>query len=383
MFQNTSILVPALLAVGLASCSPSSESSASAGAPADAHADHPGEPHPGAAAQGEVPAAPSQARPTTPPRSPNDVAARVGDFVVTEGDIEAGIVEMVTTQMGGRPPSPQIMEQARPALRSQVLDGLIDDHLMDLAVSEAGVEETDAEVVAELERNLANYLTQSGLERADLEERIQTMEGVSLDEFIERQAADETIRRMMRHTKLLEQEFPDRVAITDEEISASYQDDLERMYTRPAMVRASHILIGTENLTTPEEREAAKAKAEALVVDARAPEADFAQLARDNSTGPSAPQGGDLGWFPREGAMVEPFAAAAFELEKGGVSDVVETQFGYHVILCADRKDGGVLPLEEVSDSIRDSLRAQRLAELRMEYAAVLRGAAEIELVGG
>jgi peptidyl-prolyl cis-trans isomerase C len=307
------------------------------------------------------------------------VAARVGDFVVTEGDVEAGIVEMVTTQMGGRPPSPQIMEQARPALRSQVLDGLIDDHLMDLAVAEAGVEETDAEVVAELERNLANYLTQSGLERADLEERIQTMEGVSLDEFIERQAADETIRRMMRHTKLLEQEFPDRVAISDEEISASYQDDLERMYTRPAMVRASHILIGTESLTTPEEREAAKAKAEALVVDARAPEADFAQLARDNSTGPSAPQGGDLGWFPREGAMVEPFAAAAFELEPGEVSDVVETQFGYHVILCEERFPERVVPPETAAPWLHEQLRFEKVGPLRERYLESLRAEAEID----
>ena len=376
MLQSTRTLLPALIAASLASCGSSAEP------PTDSPSTRQPAPAPPTAGIGS-PATPTPVPPPPPARAPDAVAARVGEHEILEADLEAGIVRFVTTQTQGRPLPPAQMNQARASLRGQVLDALIDDYLLDEDAAEAGIEETTEEVIAELERNLANHLRQADLERAELEERVLAAEGIGLDEFVRRQAEDEAIRRTMRHTKLLEETYADRVAVTNEEIAASYEENLERAYTRPETVRASHILIGTQQLTSPEERTAAREKAEALVVEARAPEADFAQLARDNSTGPSAPQGGDLGWFPRQGAMVEPFAAAAFALETGAVSDVVETRFGYHVIRCDDRKEGGTLPLDEVSASIRGSLRGQKLAELRAEHVKTLRENAEIEIAAG
>ena len=98
-------------------------------------------------------------------------------------------------------------------------------------------------------------------------------------------------------------------------------------------VRASHVLIafkGSARSTQTRSKEEAKKKATALVARARGG-ADFADLAKKHSDGPSAPKGGDLGKFQR-GAMVKPFADAAFALNVGDVSDVVETPFGFHVI---------------------------------------------------
>jgi len=108
----------------------------------------------------------------------------------------------------------------------------------------------------------------------------------------------------------------------------------------------------------------------------------FAALASEHSTCPSAPGGGDLGYFPREGPMVEAFAAAAFELEVDGTSGVVETQFGYHVIHCTDRQEARVISLEEASAGIRTRLEREKLNELRARHVEKLRAGAEIEQPG-
>jgi parvulin-like peptidyl-prolyl isomerase len=121
----------------------------------------------------------------------------------------------------------------------------------------------------------------------------------------------------------------------------SAEIDPARMPTPPAetpdRVAAAHILIAYQGAfraaeTITRTQEEALALAESLRDQARAPGADFATLARENSDGPTAPRGGFLGTF-RPGQMVKPFEDAAFAMEVGQVSDVVETQFGYHVIM--------------------------------------------------
>ncbi len=143
-------------------------------------------------------------------------------------------------------------------------------------------------------------------------------------------------------------------------------------------MRASHILIGTEQATTDEAKAAALAKAEEIVALAQTEGADFAALAKEHSTGPSGPDGGDLGHFPRQGAMVEPFAAAAYELEVGGVSGVVETQFGYHIIKVTERAEGGITPLDECRDWLRHELGFQKMVTFRPQHIDALRSKATV-----
>jgi len=112
-------------------------------------------------------------------------------------------------------------------------------------------------------------------------------------------------------------------------------------------INASHILVKTE--------EEAKALVEALTGGA-----DFAELAKENSTGPSGPNGGQLGWFGK-GQMVPAFEAAALALEVGTVSAPVQTQFGWHVIKLNEKREKPKPPMEAVEKQLLEQLQQQAL----------------------
>ncbi len=136
-----------------------------------------------------------------------------------------------------------------------------------------------------------------------------------------------------------------------------FYDNNAARFTAPEERQASHILINADSTQPAAARQAAKAKAEALLAEARKNPAGFAELARKNSqdTG-SAAQGGDLGYFGR-GAMVKPFEDAAFGMKQGELAGPIETDYGYHIILLTGVKGGAKRPFEEVSAEIAAELR--------------------------
>ncbi len=121
---------------------------------------------------------------------------------------------------------------------------------------------------------------------------------------------------------------------------------------------------------------AAKAKAEELLKQIKDGD-DFAELAKANSGCYSSERGGDLGFFSR-GRMVPAFEEAAFALKVGQVSDIVETQFGYHIIKVTDHRDASVTMFEQAKDDIMKSLTQTRQAELAKEYIESLKAQANI-----
>lgn len=149
------------------------------------------------------------------------------------------------------------------------------------------------------------------------------------------------------------------IQVSDADVKSYYDQNATRYSTKEER-RASHILINVAAKAPAAEREAAKAKAEELLAQVRKNPASFAELAKKNSQDPgSAPQGGDLSYFQR-GAMVKPFEDAAFSLKKGDISDVVETEFGYHIIHVTDIKPSVVRPLDQVKPEIVAELKKQQ-----------------------
>ncbi|MRR07152.1 MAG: peptidylprolyl isomerase, partial [Deltaproteobacteria bacterium] len=107
---------------------------------------------------------------------------------------------------------------------------------------------------------------------------------------------------------------------------------------------------------------------------------DFAVLAKDNSTCPSAAQGGNLGYFGK-GQMVPAFETAAFSLKSGEISEVVETQFGYHIIKVTDKKPAGTVPFAEAKNDIIEYLKTQKIQQDISKYVEKLRKEAKIEII--
>ena len=140
----------------------------------------------------------------------------------------------------------------------------------------------------------------------------------------------------------------------------AYYDQNAPIYSTAEERRASHILINAPKTASAADREAAKAKAQELLQQAKQSPGKFADLAKKHSQDPgSAAQGGDLSFF-RRGAMVKPFEDAAFALKKGDVSDLVETDFGFHVIQLTDIKPSVVRPFDSVKAEISELLKKQR-----------------------
>ncbi|HEX2521364.1 MAG TPA: peptidyl-prolyl cis-trans isomerase, partial [Terriglobia bacterium] len=156
------------------------------------------------------------------------------------------------------------------------------------------------------------------------------------------------------------------IQIPDAELKSYYQQNLAT-YQLPEKVRATHILLKTEG-KSPEETEKIKARATDLLLKARKG-ADFADLAKKNSEDTvSAANGGDLGFFAR-GAMVPEFDQAAFALGVGAISDLVKTQFGYHIIKVLEKQTAHTQTFEEVENLIRPTL-LQRKAEQKAQELA-------------
>jgi len=135
---------------------------------------------------------------------------------------------------------------------------------------------------------------------------------------------------------------------TDQEIFNMYEEQVA--LAPPKEFKARHILVESQGAATD-------------LVEQLQEGADFMELAKEHSTGPSAPSGGDLGWFTAQ-AMVKPFSDAVSAMEDGEFTSApVQTQFGWHVILREDSRDSAPPPLESVSDEIKQRVAQQKFQD--------------------
>lgn len=242
------------------------------------------------------------------------------------------------------------------------------------------------------------------IKKKDLDTRIQKMEErdqeyyetsegrealldeMSDDLMLQQEAKKEDISKDERYQKDLEKEknkllvkylitknIIDNIKVSEDEIKKEYEETKENFKVEER-VRAAHILIKVDKNMGKKEKEEKRRLAEKILKEAN-PD-NFARLAKKYSQGPTAVNGGELGWFTK-GTMVEAFSEPAFTGVPGNIyRNVVETQFGYHIIFVEDRKEEGYQPLEEVREALREEIlnkkRAQEykrwMEKLRKEY---------------
>ncbi len=153
-----------------------------------------------------------------------------------------------------------------------------------------------------------------------------------------------------------------RDAVTEAQAKAAYEDQVSKLAPEPE-VRARHILVKSEE------------EARDIIKQLKAG-ADFTELAKKSSDGPSAQTGGDLGYFSR-GQMVKPFEDVAFALQAGQISDPVKTEFGWHVIKVEDKRNRPLPSFDEVKDQLMASLVQNQLKTV----VQGLRSTAKVEIV--
>lgn len=159
-----------------------------------------------------------------------------------------------------------------------------------------------------------------------------------------------------------------KVVVSKDDVRKFY-DEHQGDFGTPEERQAAHILIAVKAGASQAEQDAAKARAEQLLEQARKNPENFAELARKNSQDPgSAVNGGDLGFFGR-GMMVKPFEDAAFALKIGEISGLVKSDFGYHIIKLVAVKASRVLPFDEAREGIANKLRQQRSSDMFADLA--------------
>ncbi|HJW57017.1 MAG TPA: SurA N-terminal domain-containing protein [Burkholderiaceae bacterium] len=161
-----------------------------------------------------------------------------------------------------------------------------------------------------------------------------------------------------------------QITVSDADIKAYYEQNAKRFGTEEQR-RASHILIAVKKDASAADHAAAKAKAEKVLAQLRKNPGDFAKLAKQNSedTG-SAERGGDLDYFGK-GMMVKPFEDAAYKLKQGEISDIVQSDFGYHIIQLTGVKPASIKSLDEVKGEVATEIKKQLAVKKFAELAEI------------
>lgn len=310
-------------------------------------------------------AQPSTATPATPeppkpmPAQLPDVVARVNGEAVSKADFDRLVKNM---ELGNGP----IPADQRDRVLRDALDQLVTYTVLKQETRSRNITVSDTEVEERVKQMQSQFPDAQTFEKA-LAERSMTVERLRSDARID-----------MSINKLIDAQVATLPGPSDAQAREFYDKNPDK-FKQPESVRASHILILADEKADAATKKKARAKIDGLLKQARRG-ADFAKLARENSQDSSAQQGGDLNYFPR-GQMVPPFDAAAFTLKPGQISDVVTTQFGYHIIKVVDRKPAATIAFDQVSDRIKQYLAEQGKQEHAKAFIDGLKGKSKIEVL--
>jgi len=248
-------------------------------------------------------------------------------------------------------------KMTKPQFESLVRESLLSDKVRNLI--EQGATVSDQEVLkAFKEQNAKVKLDYAVLTLEEVLSQVKVTEPEVKNYFETHKSvyqAGNSEKRKVTYAVLPAEKIPG-AEISDADVQRYYNDNQDK-YRVPEQVKVSHILfktIGPDNNPDPKLEAPAKAKAEAVLKQLKGG-ANFAELAKKNSEDTSAGNGGSLGWIQR-GQMVPEFEKTSFELPKGQTSDLVKTQFGYHIIHVDDKQPAHVRPLAEVKPEIMQQL---------------------------
>jgi peptidyl-prolyl cis-trans isomerase C len=304
---------------------------------------------------------PLQPNPLT--NDPEAVVVKVDGMEIKRGEI-LELVNLTMQRLGGQVP-PQQLPQLQQQMYTRVKNDLINAKLIEGAVIAADIPVDDAAIEAEI-----TTIRESLPEGKTLEELL-AVQNNTLDEL------KDDIRNQLASRTLFDQQVANIANATEADAQTFYNENPNNFQT-PEQVTASHILVKPAEGADEAAKAASKAELETIRASIIAGETSFAEAAAAHSSCPSSAQGGSLGTFGK-GQMVLEFEIAAFTQEIGEVGDIVETQFGYHIIQVSEHTDEGTIAFDEAKTQIIDFLTNQSKQQAIAAYIESLRSKATIE----
>lgn len=340
-------LLTIVLALSLAACSRPAPAGDAAATPATESAA-------GATAAAAAPIKP------VPAQLP-DVIANVNGETISRADFENAIA--VAEANAGTP----IPAAQRDQVLRQVLDQMIGFRLLIQETRARKLQAPAAEVDARLAQIRGQFPTEEAFTQS-LQQQGVTMERLRTNALNDLLVA-----------KLLDSEIAAKITVTPAQVDEFYKNNPDQ-FQQAERVRASHILFGFPQDANEAGRQLARTRAAAVLKDVKAGK-DFAELARMHSqdTG-SAPNGGDLGYF-QSGQMVPAFEKTAFALKPGQTSELVESEFGVHIIRVIDHQAARTLPLAEIRPQLQQFIQEQQRQELTQKFVESLKTKGKVEIL--
>ncbi len=292
------------------------------------------------------------------------LAAKVNGVDITQEEVNKSL-DTYLQQRNIDIQSLQSPEQYK-EMQKQVLDGLIGQELLwqEAQKKKAIVsqKDVDQEINKARERMPSEEVFRERLKQAGLTEA----------------SYAESIKKRLSVGKLVQDEITKKISISDAQVHEFYAANPGK-FTRPEEVHTRHILIKVESEADEDAKQAAKKKIDEILGEAKGG-TDFAELAKKHSEGPTGPKGGDLG-FTAKGQLVPAFEKAAFALKPGEISDVVQTQFGYHIIKLEERRGGEHVAENDIKEQIRTYLQSTKSREAVQEEMETLRKKGSVEIL--
>jgi len=299
-----------------------------------------------------------------------EIVARINNDIITRSDFQRSKEQLLTEmkQQYGDQGQAKYNEREKDVLRD-----LIDQQLLLQRGKDLGIT-GDTELVKKLDE----IRKQMSLETMEDLEKAAQQQGVSFEDF------KQNIRNGIVTQDVIQKEVGSKIQITPDEEQKFY-DAHKNELEHPEQVRLSEILVSTDKIAKENPNidaiAAAQQKADELLKSIRAGAA-FEDVAKKSSDGPTAEQGGDLGYFKR-GSLAKGLEDTAFAMKAGDVSDVIRTKQGFIILKTTEHQQAGVPPMKEVEGRVQEAVYMQKLEPALRAYLTKLREDAYIDIKPG
>src|SRR6202789_2328116 len=307
--------------------------------------------------------------PVTPPITPNgvvveDVVAHVNDLIISRSDVERAEQALAEENRQANATPAEAADRQKNLLRDMIDKQLLLSRGKELSIN------ADAEVI----RRLDDIRKQNHLDTMEDLERAARSQGVSFEDF-KAGIRDSIITQMV-----VRDEVGRKLQMTQSQEQA-YYDAHKQDYTQPEQIKLSEILIPTPADANDASIAQAQAKAEGLTSQLKGG-ADFAGLAKANSGGPTAAQGGELGMYKR-GALGQVLEDQTFNLKPGEWTAPIRTKQGFVILKVTDHQAAGAAPLKDVEQQVQEGMYTDAMAPALRAYLTKLREDAAIDVRAG